>query len=318
MNSLKQIAKAIKKAKSIALFTHINPDLDAFASSMSLMYSFRENNKIANLFVSESIPERDCEILNEKDIICGECNYNEYDLLISTDTPSINRLGDFSQGFISHKNTIVLDHHVSSDLIGKYNYVDSSSSSCSEISLKLLQTLRYKISPDIATLLYAGLSTDTNSFINTNVTKESFRAAFELKSLGANTNSINVHLYKHKSLKSIEFNKFLWNNYLIEKDCAYIIVSLEDLVKLNGSKIDCESFSSSLITIKDINYSFSLIETERGKFSLSLRSKEGYDVNKIAVKLGGGGHLCAAGATIIDVDITNAKYKVLNIIKSNQ
>ena len=38
-NSLKQIAKEIKKAKSIAIFTHINPDFDAFGSSMPFYYN---------------------------------------------------------------------------------------------------------------------------------------------------------------------------------------------------------------------------------------------------------------------------------------
>ena len=43
MNSLKEIAKIIKKSNSIAIFTHINPDFDALGSSMSLYYALKKD-----------------------------------------------------------------------------------------------------------------------------------------------------------------------------------------------------------------------------------------------------------------------------------
>ena len=57
-----------------------------------------------------------------------------------------------------------------------------------------------------------------------------------------------------------------------------------------------------------------LIEDKKGIFSISLRSKSGYDVKKVAEKLNGGGHVCAAGAKINAGDIQEAKNKVISII----
>ena len=45
-----------------------------------------------------------------------------------------------------------------------------------------------------------------------------------------------------------------------------------------------------------------------------MRSKNGYDVYTKAVKLGGGGHLCASGATIIAQNIHEAEKMVLKVV----
>jgi len=55
-------------------------------------------------------------------------------------------------------------------------------------------------------------------------------------------------------------------------------------------------------------------EKAENDIRVSLRSKEYADVNVIAQKFGGGGHVRAAGCTIADT-IENAKHLVLSEIK---
>jgi len=86
------------------------------------------------------------------------------------------------------------------------------------------------------------------------------------------------------------------------------------LTELKGKKADCDSYSRSLVSIEGINRSFSLIEEKEGLFKLSMRSKVGYDIRIIAEKLGGGGHVCAAGATFTAKNIRDAKKMVLDAI----
>ena len=43
-----------------------------------------------------------------------------------------------------------------------------------------------------------------------------------------------------------------------------------------------------------------------------MRSKKGYDVRVIAEELGGGGHICAAGAKFEAKNIQEAKKRVLD------
>ena len=153
------------------------------------------------------------------------------------------------------------------------------------------------------------MSSDTNSFINSNTDLRSFETAIELVKNGADVSKLNELLYRMQTKKEIIFKKYLWNHYEIDGDCAYCLVSYEQLVKMKGKKSDCDAYSSSLISIQGVNYSFSIIEETEGCFSVSMRSKVGYDARAKAEKLGGGGHICAAGAKITAVNIEEALAK---------
>ena len=100
------------------------------------------------------------------------------------------------------------------------------------------------------------------------------------------------------------------------KKCAYCLVDYETLKSMKGKKTDCDCFSSELVSIKGIKYSFSLVEFEKNLFALSMRAKSGENVRNIAEKLGGGGHICAAGAKFKAESMEEAKNKVLKALFS--
>lgn len=315
-SSFKKLSSVIKKAKSIAIFTHINQDEDALGSSVSLGLALKKIGKNAKVFICDKFTDAQ-EAIFKKDIISfSSCEPNEFDLMISTDVPSKQRMGKYAEVFCNFNNTIMLDHHTTVDLNPTYYYVDTLSSSCSELSYMLIKAMKIKIDKEIATYIYAGLSSDTSSFINSNVNESSFAVALELLKAGADTTKVNEKLYRMKSKKEVELTKYLWNNYVIKKDCAYCVVSFDTLKQLKAKKTDCDSFSRELVSISGVNMSFSLVEIERGLFSLSMRALSGFDVRSIAAKLGGGGHLCASGAKFTAKDIDEAKDMVLKAVFS--
>ena len=311
-SSFKQIAKIIKKSKSVAIFTHINPDGDALGSSLPLALAIRALGKNVDVFIKNEFTYSQSLIFDKSLVKNGNCNPKDYDLMISTDVPSKERLGDYGGIFLSFENRIVLDHHTNIDTKSKYYYIDTEMSSCAEITFEVIKALKVKITEPMASYLYAGLSSDTNSFINSNVNENSFETALQLLRYGAKINEISEKLNKSKTKKEIELISYLWKNYVIDNDVAYCLVDFNTLTKLNSKKSDCDSFSSDLMCIDSINYSFSLVEFEQGNFSLSLRCKENYNVMKIAEKLGGGGHLCASGAKFKAKDMQEAKNLVLS------
>lgn len=314
MNSLKEIAKRIKKAKSIAIFTHISPDFDALGSSYSLFYPLKEMGKNVSFFTKEK-PNSHQKLMFEDVANHNACKVENFDLFICVDVSSLNRLGDYSRIFENKNNeTMVIDHHVCNNYIGKYNYINNERSSCCEIVLELLLVLKYKLNSKVASFLYAGLSSDTSSFQNSGTKINSHVAATKLIAFGADINKVNQVLYETRTIKEIAFKKYLWNNFKIHKDCAYCLVDYYSLVELKGKKADCDSFSRSLVSIEGVNRSFSLIEEKEGIFNLSMRSKVGYDVRTVAEKVGGGGHICAAGAKFEAKNIQTAKKMILDIM----
>ena len=313
MNSLKEISKQIKKAKSVAIFTHISPDCDALGSSCALMIALNKLNIHTNLFIKDQLLNYQVKLFPEKKILHTECDSDKYDLFIATDASALNRLGDYGDIFNDSNNiTIILDHHYCDNLIGKYNYIDYHSSSASEIVFSLLKELKVDIDSEIATMLFAGLSADTSSFQNSNTNSNSYLNAHELCELKADISKVNQILYENKSEREIKFTRYLYNNYKVNGNCAYITLDKKTLRKLNGSKSDCSSFSRELVSIENIFYSFSLIEEDNGLYGLSLRAQEGYNVKKIAEKFGGGGHICASGAKFHAKNIKEATKMVLS------
>ena len=314
-SSFKQIAKKIKKAKSVAIFTHVNPDCDALGSSLPLALAIRSLNIKADVYVKDEFTYSKSLVFDKNTVKNGHCNPNDYDLMISTDVPSISRLGEYGEIFASFENRVVLDHHPNVNTLGKVYYVDTRFSSCSEISFLVIKALKANITKEIASYLYAGLSADTYSFMNANVNENSLKIALELLKNGADVNDINEKLYKTKTDKEVKLMSYMWKNYVIDNDIVYCLVDLQTLEKIKAQKSDCDNFSSELLCIDTVKCSFSIVELEKGLYNLSLRGKNNENVMSIAQKLGGGGHLRAAGAKFKAEDIYQARDMVLNAFK---
>ena len=54
-------------------------------------------------------------------------------------------------------------------------------------------------------------------------------------------------------------------------------------------------------------------EKEPGKFKVSMRSAESVNVSELCAKLGGGGHIRAAGCTV-EGNLSQVKLKILSVI----
>lgn len=311
----KEVKKVIKTATNIAVFTHITPDCDALGSSLALREGLSSLGKNITCFTKDKLTKNQTLIFNNPKFDNSDCDFSKYDLCISVDASSYTILGEYGEGFKNHNNTLSLDHHRNNQLKSKLNYALPEQSSCCEIVLHLLNYLKIRITKNIASMLYSGLSADTNSFINSNVTLQTFKNATKLVELGADIDNINELQYKNRTKVEVACKRYLWSNVNYSDDVAYCCVSYEDLIKMDARKVDCDSFSNDLLGIDGVNYSFSLIEENKGKINLSIRAKKGYNVQTIASSLGGGGHICASGAKILNKSLEQAKLLVLNLIE---
>lgn len=309
------VKEMINVANNIAIFTHISPDCDAIGSCMALQKGLTHMGKNVTCFAKDELTKNQLLIFDNPKFSKGDCDFSKFDLCISVDASSFGLLGDYAEGFKNHKNTIVFDHHQSNKMFATEHYVSSGFSSCCEIVMHFLCFLKVEITKDMASMLYSGVSADTNSFINSNVTYQTFANATKLVRLGANVNKVNELQYKNRTRIEVLCKKFLWTNLKFKNDIAFCSVSFEDLKSMNAKKSDCDTFSNDLLGIDGVNYSFALIEENKGEIKLSMRSKAGYDVQKIAFQLGGGGHICASGAKIYNKTLSQAEEIVLSLIE---
>ncbi len=110
------------------------------------------------------------------------------DFVIVIDSPSLNSLGTLyteNEKQFQGKDIINIDRHLTNSFYGTVNFVNKTSSSISELILKILQNLGVEIDRDIATNLYAGIASSTNNFSSYSVTADTFENIAVLLRSGA-------------------------------------------------------------------------------------------------------------------------------------
>jgi len=111
-----------------------------------------------------------------------------FDFLITIDAPNLNSLGTIyteNQAQFQGKETINIDRHLTNAFFGTVNFVNKTSSSTSELVLKVIKELQVEMDKDIATNLYAGVAAATNTFTSYSVNAETFETIAQLLKAGA-------------------------------------------------------------------------------------------------------------------------------------
>ena len=160
---MKKINEIIGDAKTIGIAGHIRPDGDCVGSCMALYNYLKKNRPDLTVQVYlESVDDKFKIIKNTQDISTEGYDGTVYDLFISLDTASLDRLGQ-NQGFFDNaKRTACIDHHKSNPAYGDYNYILPDASSASEVLYDLLDNELFD--KDIAEPMYMGIAHDSGVF----------------------------------------------------------------------------------------------------------------------------------------------------------
>ena len=110
-------------------------------------------------------------------------------------------MGDVIRSLNAKK--IVLDHHVSSDDLGAEQFKDVKAEATGRLVLEAAHQLGVKVTPEIATPLFAAVATDTGWFRFASTTGDTYRAAGTLMDAGAKPNEIYNRLYEQDTLARV-------------------------------------------------------------------------------------------------------------------
>ena len=147
---MKNIAKALKKSKVVAIFGHISPDPDCMGSMQGLANMLRQKGIQADVYVDSDKDYSEYAMFDFDANYNIDLDVNKYDTLISVDVATKRLLGKYGDTFESFENTVSIDHHGSRDLTAKAIYCEEHSASCSEIIFKLSKHLKAKVLSGVA------------------------------------------------------------------------------------------------------------------------------------------------------------------------
>ncbi len=300
--SLKQFCKALKSQNEFLLACHVNPEGDAIGSLLAMDSLLRRLGKKTTVVGEESFPTRlTCLSSKRWKTINQIRKGGRFKALVVTDCPNLERIGKVKNLMTPDAVIFNIDHHISNEYFGRYNYVVPRAAASGEVVFDIFKALRMRLTADEAKNLYVALSTDTGSFKYSNTTVHCHHVAAELISAGIDIGKINEELYSTFTLNRIR----LYNRLLARVKTAaggrvaWSALKRRDLIETKTTYEDVEGFIDFLKFIKSVKAAFLLSESKDGRnIKVSLRSKGRFDVNRVASFFKGGGHRKASGCTI--------------------
>jgi phosphoesterase RecJ-like protein len=300
------LVAVLNSAERVALTSHVRPDCDALGSELGMLGILEAIGKQVRIVNAQATPA------NLRWIDPGQrieslgggvrpADLADRDLLIVLDTSAWAQLGAMGEVLKAHRDRVlVIDHHVSEDDLGDRWFKDTSAEATARIVYEIGLRLKVRLTPEIATPLYAGLSTDTGGFRFPSTSGETFRVAARLVDAGASPPAIYKELFEQDSLARLHLVGRTLAGAVTTRDGAVITSTVRqaDIRAVDAQPSDTEDLINLTLAVKGTELAAILIEQPDGRIKVSFRSRGPVDCNALAAKFGGGGHKAAAGTII--------------------
>lgn len=293
MSELDSAVSVLKSIKRAVIISHYNPDADAYGAALGLGLALKAAGKEIQWVNESGISSRYGFFPSISQIKTDLPSAEEWEHLLVVDCGDAKRVGDSLVGKLkSFKSILNIDHHFTNEGFGTVNLVDTKACSSSEIVYRLLKAAGYKVTPDAATCLLAGVYGDTGSFKYSSTTPVTFDLAKELLANHADLNAIAAGLYGSKPISQLrlEADAISTLELLVGGRVAEVVVTAEMYQRHKATPEDAEHLVELARDIDGVVISVAY-KFDQGIWRVSLRSKASkYSVAEIAAKFGGGGH----------------------------
>lgn len=307
---LNEAASLIQEAKNILVTAHVRPDGDAVSAVLAMGLALEQQNKNVQMVLQDGVPSSFRFLNGSERIVTRQTGVTE--LVIVLDCGSIDRVGNAF--LVSQKVDINIDHHPTNTMFGDVNIVDSDAAATTQILSDILPKIGLEITADVAEALLTGILADTQGFKTLNTSPEALRIAAELYENGADFTGIYDKILSRKSFKVLNFWAASLAHLEREGEMVWTSISSDDRKSSGYSGLDDADLINLLSSIDSANVAMIFIEQDKTKVKVSWRANSGFDVSRVAMKFGGGGHVAAAGA-MVEGSLQEVKDKVINLTK---
>jgi phosphoesterase RecJ-like protein len=313
-----EISKAIDDSKNILISSHMDPDGDSIGSMIAFYNYAQKIGKNAVMLNCGDIPDKYKFFPNIEKVtdIDDYTDSNAFDLAIMLECPTPERSGGAERYFNESIRIINIDHHPDNTGFGDIVYVDKDASSVGEMITDLFINIGYPIDVDTATVLFAAILTDTGRFRFENTGSKTMEMAGKLIEYGANPREISDNIYYSFPSRILRLTGMLLAGMELYEDGKICVMTMDNDM-LNGNKYksgDTEGMAELTLYDKNVLVGVFLRELEQSKTKVSLRSRNNYNVSKLAHKYCGGGHVNASGFTA-ELSIEAARKQLLDDLK---
>ena len=297
----------IDRYKTFLLTTHINPDGDGLGSEVATALWLAARGKATRIVNDSVLPPAFAFLARDVAIEsfepeAAERRFAECDAVVVLDTSNRQRIGRLAPLLDRHPIPVaVVDHHVSHARgFGQVNVIEPEASATGEILYDLIREGGGTITPEIAEALYVALMTDTGSFRYSNTDSHAHRMAADLLGHGLDPQRLHSQVHSHASAGRLRFFGEVLSALELTAGGRLVVLDAapEQFQRHGLAGADTDGLVDLPRTIAGVEAVALFSEVEPGKVKVSLRSTGRVAIDQVCSRLGGGGHVHAAGVLL--------------------
>lgn len=298
-SSLQEAADALRAADTIVAMGHVGPDGDALGSMLAIAGAAAGAGKQAYATFGEPfVVGRQFRFLDTSRLRPPGQITMTPDVAVVVDTSVPARLGSALPIAQRAKEVVILDHHLSQEgELDGIQVVDTTAAAAAQVVYRLLQELRWPLTPEVATALYTGIVTDTGRFQYSATSPEVHQITASLLEAGVEVPVVGRHVYEESPFAYLHVAGEVLRRAQLDpaKKLVWSVLTIADLASEKLEYEDADGLIDLLRIAEESDVACLLREIGGGKYKGSLRSRGRVDVSAIAGMFGGGGHHNAAG-----------------------
>ena len=293
------VLAALRAARSILLTGHERPDGDCIGAQAGLARVLIALGKEVTILNPDPPEEAFDYLSSELDYGCyPDQEIPEHDLCVLLDISELGRCGSLAEPLAeADSKKLVIDHHVHhGEEWWDLAFVDCSASATGLLVFRVAKALGVQLDRVASAGLFTSLVTDTGWFKYSNTDAETLAVAGELLSHGVKPDELYSSIYQRNppALPHELGSQLRRLEYFAGGRLALLVTDPgEDAFEGNS-----DILLDILRSVGEVEVVLFLRHTSDGKCKLSARSKRDFNVNALARRFGGGGHVKASGATL--------------------
>lgn len=304
---MKSLLEVIRQSQSIILSTHRQCDGDGLGAQLAMSFALKRLGKSVRIINVDETPKKyrflnpDFHITYFSEEPSVDCNA---DLALIFDTNDERLLEPLFPSLKKGcKQIAFIDHHPllqDGPRPGGESLIDVAAASTGEMTYHLIRGLGLELDTDIAKCLYTSITFDTQLYRYIRNSPNSHRVAAELLTFPIDAEQIHRHLFGNQTVQKFAFlAKTLGQiEYFCDGQLAVLRIKDEDLFHYNLEPDESRDVIDMVMNIESLEAAALFREENPNHYKVSLRSKGRVAVLPVAERLGGGGHVHAAGASV--------------------
>ena len=296
-----EIRGSLKGKNRGLVASHLRPDADAYGSTIASALWLKSEGHEVSAWNEDGMLNK-YSFLPSSELVTFPSDVPVvFDAVLVLDTSVKNRLGRILDAIAGSPLWVCIDHHKSNDGYADLNLIEPSRPATAQILAEAFLESGIEITPEMATNLFAGISSDTGSFQYEGTDEKTYEVAAELIRRGVNVASLSRSLYENQPLRRLHLLRHALTNVRFSCDnrVASFSLSRSDVLAMGVLPEDNEGVIDNLRSVEGVIAAVFFEEMSGGMVRVSLRSKDnGFDACALCEHFGGGGHAMAAGARI--------------------